>query len=286
MKKIVLTTMVLSAFSFNAMTAEQDPSVQADIDKYQDYMKKTFPEVKDFSKGAYALNEDLLSQFESIMELPPHEEYLDKGEELWNTPFANGKTFASCFDVAIEDIRPQFPRWNAEAGKVETLEGMLNKCRTDNGEKKWSYKKGNIAYVSGYLGIMAEGKTINVIVPKGDAKALAAYNEGKEFYYTKRGQLNMSCADCHVYSAGKMARGDLLSPGYGHTTHFPVWRGKWARNSSVGDGLGTLQRRYGGCNDQVRAKPFKTQGREYSNLEFFHAAMSNGLEITGTEYRR
>ena len=75
----------------------------------------------------------------------------------------------------------------------------------------------------------------------------------------------------------------MLSPSYGHTTHFPVFRNKWSKKT--GDGLGTLHRRYGGCNKQVRAKPFKAQGKEYRNLEFFHAAMSNGLEINAPGFR-
>jgi sulfur-oxidizing protein SoxA len=284
MKKTLTAIAAMSVLSFSTVAAQQDPSVQADIDAFQAQMKKLFPQVEDFTKGAYALDEDLMLQFEGVMEMPPFEDLRDKGEDLWNKSFANGKTFASCFDTPVEKIRTSFPRWNADAGKVETLEQMINKCRTDNGEKKWGYKKGNMAYVSAFLTTAAEGETINVIVPKGDAKALAAYEDGKKFYYAKRGQLNMSCADCHIYNAGKMIRGDLLSPSLGQLSHFPVWRGKWARKS--GDGFGTIQRRYGGCNKQVRAKPFKAQRDEYNNLEFFHTAMSNGTPITGTEYRR
>jgi sulfur-oxidizing protein SoxA len=74
-----------------------------------------------------------------------------------------------------------------------------------------------------------------------------------------------------------------LSPALGQITHFPVWRGKWAKKK--GDGFGTIQRRFGGCNKQVRAKPFKRHKAEYTNLEVFLTAMSNGMEISGTEYR-
>jgi sulfur-oxidizing protein SoxA len=108
-------------------------------------------------------------------------------------------------------------------------------------------------------------------------------NEGKKFFYAKRGQLNLSCADCHVTNPGQRIRGNTLSPALGQVTHFPVWRGKWAKKK--GDGFGTIQRRYGGCNKQVRAQPFKRQKDVYNNLEYFHTIMSNGMEISGTEYR-
>ncbi len=284
MKKIFITFLIAGISSMSVFAARQTPEVQRDIDAFQNYFKTNFPDVSDFTKGPYAYDEDKRSQFEAIMELPPFEELVEKGEDLWNKPFKNGKTFASCFNVPVEKIRVHYPRWNAQSGKVESLEAELNKCRVKNGAGKWGWKKGNIAYVSAYLTTAAEGQTINVIVPKGDTNALAAYNDGKKFYYAKRGQLNMSCADCHVYNSSKRIRGDILSPALGQLSHFPVWRGKWARKK--GDGFGTIQRRYGGCNKQVRAKPFKAHKKEYNNLEYFHTAMSNGTKITGTEYRQ
>jgi len=101
---------------------------------------------------------------------------------------------------------------------------------------------------------------------------------GREIYIQPRGQLGLSCAKCHTYNAGRKARSNILSPNLGHTTHFPVFRAKW-------QALGTLHRRYEGCNKNMRANPFKAQGTEYSNLEFFQAYTSNGLEINGPGYR-
>ena len=97
--------------------------------------------------------------------------------------------------------------------------------------------------------------------------------------YAKRGQLNFACADCHVYSPGMNLRTDILSPALGQVTHFPVYRSKWGE-------MGTMHRRYAGCNKQVRAKPFKAQGEEYRNLEYFHTYMSNGLPVNGPGARK
>jgi L-cysteine S-thiosulfotransferase len=76
-----------------------------------------------------------------------------------------------------------------------------------------------------------------------------------------------------------MVRADTLSPALGHPTHFPVWRLKW-------NGLGTIHRRYGGCNKQVRAKPFKAQSDEYKALEYFHTYMSNGISVNAPSTRK
>ena len=260
MKKNIITIALATLLTSNvAVSAQQSAQVQADIDAFQNHFKAKFPnmELNAFAHGPYSMNEDKMMQFEASMEMPPFEDSVDKGEQMWNTAFKNGKTYSSCFDGPVEKIRTQFPRWNTEAGKVETLEATINKCRVDNGEKKLGWKKGNMAFISAYLTTAATGEKINVIVPEGDKKALAAYNKGKQFFYAKRGQLNLSCANCHIDSAGKKIRGDILSPALGQITHFPVWRGKWMRKK--GNGFGTIQRRYGGCNKQVRAKPFKAQ---------------------------
>ncbi|SMN00010.1 sulfur oxidation protein SoxA [uncultured Candidatus Thioglobus sp.] len=286
MKKLITTIAAAALLSSTAVFSVQQSSVvQADIDAFQGYFKKRFPNLSlnDFSKGPYAMSEDKRLQFDAIMEFPPFEDLVEKGGELWEKPFKNGKTYSSCFSGGDETVRTQYPQWDAKKGKVVALEQALLDCRVKNGEKKIGSGKGKLAWISAYLTTIAEGQVINVIVPEGDAKALAAYNAGKKFFYAKRGQLNLSCANCHVGAAGQRIRGNTLSPALGQITHFPVWRGKWAKKK--GDGFGTIQRRYGGCNKQVRAKPFKRQKNEYSNLEFFHTVMSNGMEISGTEYR-
>lgn len=274
-----------SIFTTNALAAKQDPSVKADIKAFQNYFKKKFPNLSfnDFSKGPYAMSKDKKLQFDDIMEFPPFEDHVEKGKALWKKPFKNGKTYSSCFKGKDKTIRTKFPRWNSAKGKVDTLEAAIINCRVKNGEKKIGSGKGKLAWMSAYLTGIAKGQVINVIVPKGDKKALAAYKQGKKEFYAKRGQLNLSCANCHVDYPGQRIRGNTLSPALGQITHFPVWRGKWAKKK--GDGFGTIQRRYGGCNKQVRAKPRKRQKATYSNLEYFHTAMSNGMKISGTEYR-
>jgi sulfur-oxidizing protein SoxA len=103
---------------------------------------------------------------------------------------------------------------------------------------------------------------------------LEAYKQGKKFYFSRRGQLNLACYHCHFDNAGKNIRANVLGPALGQTTHWPAYRSKW------GD-MGSLHRRYKGCNKQVRAKPFDFQSKEYRNLEYFHTFLSNGIPVNG-----
>ena len=278
MKKLLTVTLVLGLFGSFTLPVQASP--EQDLKEFRDYFTKRFPNtpVNDFINGVYSIDAASREQWEEIEEFPPYELNIEKGETLFNTPFANGKSYADCFDNGGIGIAHRYPFFDQESGQVITLEGSINACRAVNGEQPLGWSKGAIADISAYMHYTSRGQVINVVVPDNPG-AMAAYERGKNHFYAKRGQLNMACADCHVYYSGNKIRADLLSPALGHTTGFPVYRSKWG-------GMGTLHRRYGGCNKQVRAKPHKSQSDEYKALEYFHTYMSNGLEINGPSARK
>ncbi len=251
-----------------------------DLKAFRGYFMERFPNVPldEFANGVYAIDAASREQWEAIEEFPPYEIAIEEGEEIFNTPFKNGKTFASCFRNGGVGIKSDYPYFDTKSGKVKTLELEINECLEANGEKPLDYQKGKLASVSAYMAYTTRGQMIDIKIPH-DQRALDAYNMGKQFYYARRGQLNMSCAHCHVDNAGNKIRADLLSPALGHLSHFPVYRSKWG-------GLGTVHRRFGGCNKQVRAKPFKPQSDEYRNLEYFLTYMSNGIPWNGPGARK
>ncbi len=276
----------LSLAAFLPATAEEKQasatavSPEQDIALYQRFFRKKFPDVplQEMANGVYSVSDDLRRNWEAIEEFPPYGYSVDVGQQLWDAPFKNGKAYKDCFPQG-SGVQHLFPKWDKEAGMVVTLALAINQCREKNGEKAYSYKKGDIADLMSYIAYQSRGQIIDVMVPKDDPRALAAYQEGKEFYFTRRGQLNFSCASCHFDSAAKQLRADILSPAMGQTTGWPVYRSKWGE-------LGTLHRRYAGCNKQVRAKPFAAQSRQYRNLEYFHTHMSNGLALNGPAARK
>ena len=278
MRRLLTATLALGLLG--AFVTPVSATPEEDLEKFRSYFHKRFPNTPkdDFINGVYSIDAASREQWEEIEEFPPYELNLEKGKELFNTPFKNGKTYASCFDQDGEGIANRYPFFDAGSGKIITLEYAINACREANGEKPLRYSKGDIADISAYMHYTSRGNIINIVIPD-DPRALAIYEKGKNFFYAKRGQLNMSCADCHVYNSGNKIRADILSPALGHPTHFPVYRSKWG-------GLGTLHRRYGGCNEQVRAKKYKSQGDEYRALEYFQTYMSNGLEINGPGARK
>ena len=275
MNKFILVLLALS------MSADVISSPEEDYKRFKDYFLDRFPETEfsDYKNGVYSIDLSSREQWESIEDFPPYEINIEQGEELFNTPFKNGNSYASCFENSGIGIRQNFPYFNEDRNEVITLELAINECRKSNGEKPYSYYKGGpMADISAYMASTSSGEIFDVEIPNSDS-ALSAYEEGKRLYFTKVGQLNFSCADCHVYQTGTKLRADIPSPAIGHPTHFPVYR------SSAGR-LVTLHERFAGCLNRVRAKPFKAQGEEYRNLEYFISYMSNGLEINGPGSRK
>jgi sulfur-oxidizing protein SoxA len=277
MIRITALTILSSIFFAGAVMA----TPEEDRTAFSNFYTKRFTDtpVEDFINGVYSIDAASRAQWDQIEEFPPYELDIDEGEVLYQTPFANGKTYASCFGDDLTVIRGSYPKWDNDKSMVVTLELDINNCRAANNEEPLKYKKGAIAQLSAYIAMQGRGNSINVVIPDNNPEAMAAYEDGKEFFFSKRGQLNFSCSDCHMGNSGNNVRADRLSPALGHTSHFPVYRSKWG-------GLGTLHRRFGGCNKNIRAKPFAAQSGAYRNLEYYLSYMNNGLELNGPGARK
>jgi len=278
MNNSLLITAMVSILGIVPVAVQAGP--EEDKKVFQEYFSKRFPNVpfEDFANGVYSVDAIAREQWEAIEEFPPYEIDISDGEDLFKAPFKNGKTYSSCFENDGLGIRNRYPYFNPSTGQVHTLALEINQCRKANGEKPLKYKKGKLASILAYMAYTSRGKIIDTKV-SNDPDAIKAYNNGKNFYYARRGQLNMSCAHCHVDNAGKRIRSEVLSPAVGQLSHFPVYRAKWGE-------LGTIHRRFSGCNKQVRAKPFPAQSPEYRNLEYFLTYMSNGIIWNGPGMRR
>lgn len=275
MKKLLLAvigaSLLLGALGVSA-APEQDRKEILDL------YKNKFPNIKfeDYVNGALNLSPDALSQYKSIMEFPPYDSEVDKGKKMWETPFKNGKKYADCGNVG-KNMAGHYPYFDEKLGKVVTYEMAINSCRKANGEEEYAYDDmKNMGLLTAYSRSLSDGMKMSVKV--NGEKALAAYEKGKQFFYQRRGQLNFSCAHCHMQQVGTTLRTELLSPALGHAVHWPEFRG--------GDTVTTLQARYVQCNRQVRAVPFKPGSEEYNNLEYFHSYISNGLPMQTPVFRK
>jgi L-cysteine S-thiosulfotransferase len=291
---VLLLAFSLPAFAETVKTAgEAETSAEATLKAIQNHFKQEFPHVKgdafvdgsmNFSKSSKEYNNYWMMRFVDDLDQP--EEYtkaMDAGKKLWNTPFANGKTFASCFPNGGKGAAADYPKVDAATGRVVTFENALNKCLESNGEKPLEYKD---MKTMGALSIIArklsDGSRINIEV-KTDAEK-AAFARGKTLFYGRFGKAEQACAHCHIQQAGKVARTEELSPVIGHAAHFPVFR----PNKATGDlAIISLQVRYEGCQrNTLVADPIKPGSADSNDLEYFHTYLSNGLPLSTGVFRK
>lgn len=285
MKKIFLFMAVLGVFAATSPAAIADPAT--DLKNFQAFFKKKFPTVPfdEYSNGLYALPgfEAYKEQWTMYNEFPPFELGLAIGKKIWETPFKNGKTFAGCFKNGGKNIAQGYPYWDEATQKVRTAEMDLNDCLKKNGEPEFTDLDKNeavrvrLAELTAYFYSLSQGQRVKIDV--SSPGAVKAYEEGKKFWWQRRGQLNFACANCHMDLAGKNFGGNQpLSAALGHTTAWPAQRLEWGR-------LETIHQRYKTCNSQVRAKPSKHGSEIYNHLQLYETYMSSGLPLTAPAMR-
>lgn len=245
------------------------------------FFEGRFPAIpfEEYANGIYAIDDDARAQWQEIEEFPPYEFAIEAGADAWQRGPGETGDYTRCFGTEVAAIRGRYPRFDAERDAVETLPTAINRCRAEHGAPALAYDSEEMVAMTAYLAFAARGRPIRVAVPTDQPGAVGAYEDGKRFYYTKRGQLNFACSDCHVTSAGQYVRADRLSASLGHPTHFPVYRSKLG-------GMISLHERFYGCVRDVRARPFALQSEEFRNLEYFLSFMSNGLPINGPGARK
>ncbi|MCG6904773.1 MAG: sulfur oxidation c-type cytochrome SoxA [Rhodobacter sp.] len=197
---------------------------------------------------------------------------------IWETvDGSEGKSCASCHESAessMKGVRAVYPKWNEAAGEVRTLEMQINDCRTTRmGAEKWKWSGGDMVDMTALISSVSRGMPVNVAI---DGPAQSTWEKGKEIYYTRFGQLELSCANCHEDNYGNMIRADHLSQG--QINGFPSYRLKTAK-------LGSVHNRFKGCVRDTRAETFADGSPEFVALELYVASRGNGLSVEGPSVR-
>jgi len=203
---------------------------------------------------------------------------VDAAADAWDTvEGSEGKSCASCHGAAEDSmagVRAVYPKWNDAAEEVRTLAMQINDCRENKmGADKYGYTSGDMAAMEALITLQSRGMPVNVAI---DGPVQATWEAGKELYYTRTGQLDLSCANCHEDNYGNMIRADHLSQG--QINGFPVYRLKNTK-------LNTVHARFKGCVRDTRAETYKPGSDEFIALELYVASRGNGLSVEGPSVR-
>lgn len=198
------------------------------------------------------------------------------GESAWTKVDGSaGKSCASCHgDLAsMKGVRAGMPKVNKD-GQLWALENYINDCRTGRmGATAWKWSGADMQNMVAAISVQSRGMPVDV---KTDGPAAPYWKEGEKMYYTRYGQLQLSCANCHEDHYGNNIRADHLSQG--QINGFPTYRLKTGKLTSI-------QNRFRGCIRDTRGATYAEGSPELTALELYVASRGNGLSVEGVAVR-
>ncbi|RMC30323.1 sulfur oxidation c-type cytochrome SoxA [Paracoccus alkanivorans] len=202
--------------------------------------------------------------------------FVDQGIDDWNAVEGEaGKSCASCHEEieSMKGVRAVMPKVNGN-GELWSLEDYINDCRTNRMQAEaLDWDGDRMKNLTAAISVQSRGMPMNVAI---DGSAKPFWEKGKEMYYTRYGQLELACANCHEDHYGDWIRADHLSQGM--TNGFPVYRLKQAA-------LVSQHNRFRGCIRDTRAETFPMGSDEFRALELYVASRGNGLPVEGVSVR-
>jgi sulfur-oxidizing protein SoxA len=198
--------------------------------------------------------------------------WVSDGEALWHAKAGrSGKSCASCHGDARTSMRgvaARYPAFDTRSKLPVNLSQRIDQCRqTRQGAAPLKAESKELLSLESYVAYQSRGMPVN---PPPDARLKASTTRGKQLFFQRIGQLNLSCAQCHDSNWGKRL-GSALIP-QGHANAYPIYRLEW-------QGMGSLQRRLRNCMSGVRAEVPAFNAQELIELELYLAARATGMPL-------
>nr|WP_255534397.1 sulfur oxidation c-type cytochrome SoxA [Polynucleobacter hallstattensis] len=225
---------------------------------------------KDTRQSSYYLMTPENRAMQDDSNLNPAVFWVMDGHSLWKEKAGiKNVSCASCHGDSgqkMTGVATQFPKM--QKGKLQTLEGQINQCRTVRQEAPvLAYESKELLALTAFVATQSKGLPIAVQETSQNKKDL---QQGRQFFNERMGQLNLSCAQCHQDRAGLKLGGSLIPQG--HPTAYPIYRIEWQT-------MGSLQRRLRNCMSGVRAQQFEYGSQEMAQLELFLIWRARGMPL-------
>lgn len=190
--------------------------------------------------------------------------WVAEGEQLWQR-----QGCGSCHGLdRMRGAAARYPRYDAARDRPISLAGRIAECREQRqGAAPLPPEGQEMLALTAFVAFQSRGMPL---APDADPRLDAARHRGEALFRQRRGQLDLSCAQCHEDNAGRRLAGSLIPEG--HPNGYPQYRLEW-------QALGSLQRRLRNCMVGVRSAPPAPGATEYLELEAFLAWRARGLAV-------
>ncbi|MBL6079164.1 sulfur oxidation c-type cytochrome SoxA [Belnapia sp. T18] len=188
--------------------------------------------------------------------------WVEEGRALWDSAGCAG-----CHGdvVGMRGVAARYPA--LDAAPID-LAGRIAQCQEARQHRTPFPRESEEALaLAAVIGLQSRGMPVN---PPDDPRLAPALARGEALYRERRGQLDLSCAQCHDANAGRHLAGSPIPEA--HPTGYPLYRLEW-------QGMGSLQRRLRNCMMGVRSEPYAYGAPEYVAIELFLMRRAAGMAV-------
>src|SRR5690606_30900001 len=108
-----------------------------------------------------------------------------------------GKSCATCHHDARETMKgiaARYPVHDDKHGGLVNLELRINEMRVEHmGAEPFPYESDDLVALTAFVAHQSRGMPMNVSI---DGPARIHFEAGRDYYFRRRGQLDLSCAQC------------------------------------------------------------------------------------------
>lgn len=232
-------------------------------------------------QSGYAFMEPSTRQLQDDDFLNPAFFLVERGLALWDQDWPSKDGTRSCRSchgdpvTSMLGVAARYPAYDAVRGGPVNLElKLLQEITEKLGSPAPDYESQDLLALTALVAVQSRGMPMAL---PDDPRLQGWIDRGAEIFDTRRGQLNLSCAQCHQDRWGERLRGDTISQG--QVNAFPIFRLTW-------DEVGSRHRMFTWCMEAVRAEPFAFGSDDYVALETFLVQRGHGLLIEAPGVRR
>ncbi len=195
-----------------------------------------------------------------------------RGEKLWQEPAGtSNQSCAGCHQDArtsMQGVSARYPQVDPDTARLTNMEGRINQCRTRHQQAPpLRYESDELLALTAYVGLQSRGQPVKVTI---DTQNRRNFEQGRDIFYTRMGQMNLACTHCHDRNVGRKLLNDTVSQGHGNP--YPAYRLEWQT-------MGSLHRRLRACFFGVRAEMPPPGSQDLLDLELFLGWRSQGLKV-------
>ena len=203
---------------------------------------------------------------------------LEEAAAIFNKKGPNGNSCATCHTSnknSLKGVAAVYPKYNKSLNRMVALSTQIENCAKNNTKTSIPVDSKENTFLVSYINDLSKEMPINVDVTSKEGKA--AFERGRDSFYKRNGQFHFACASCHTPpTVLKQLRGMRPSTVYGDAASYPIW--EYPHSPERGF-MYTVQHQIMACSKNARMKILPEGSPEYTDMEVYIRALSNGHKI-------